>query len=312
MNPDKSRRVAAVVDLGTNAARLALASLDETGRLVSAGRWRELIRLGEGVKATGELSEAAMVRGVETLERFAEIVQREKVTLLDAVGTSALREAANGQDFIARAREAGIPLRVISAEEEARLALAGVRATVANFPDSALVFDIGGGSLELIQTEGRRIARMASVPAGMVFLTERHLTEMPTRSEKVGACEREVRALLDEALSLGLSPQGRPLIGCGGVVALAWFIREGVPAFSGINGTFLDVSEVEHWVSRFAALDRNGRTALPGFEPGREDVALAGLIVVHEILRWAACADFLVSTGGLREGRLMEMLRGET
>ena len=308
MDAAADRPIAAVVDLGTNAARLALASLDENGGLVSRGRWRELIRLGEGVESAGKLSHAAMERGLGTLRRFSEVIEEKKITLLDAVATSALREAANGKEFIAGAQILGIPLRVISAEEEARLALSGVMSTVDDFPETALIFDVGGGSLELIQAEKGSIVQMASVLAGVVYLTERYLTEMPTPHARIERCRRKIREMLQEAENQGMDPLGIPLIGCGGVVALTWFIREGNVGEQGINGVILEATEAEDWIPRFASLDESGRRALPGFEPGREDVALAGLLVVAEILDWTGQKSVQISAGGVREGRLLEML----
>ena len=302
------RPLAAVVDLGTNAARLAMASLGSSGELISQGRWRELIRLGEGLARTGVLSPAAMDRGVATLRRFAALIAERRVDALDAVATSALREAANGGEFLARAGEAGVSLRVISAGEEARLALAGVWASFEPAPPRAAVFDIGGGSLEIILAEEGRPVEAASVRAGVVYLTERHLTAMPTPPEQVEACAGAVREML---AGLPFPPPGEaalPLLGCGGVVALAGFM--GKEGGERINGRMLGLGELEGWISRFARLDFAGRRALPGFEPGREDVALAGLIVAREVLRWSSREVFRVSTGGVREGRLRELLLG--
>ncbi len=299
--------LAAVVDLGTNAARLALATLDGAGRLESRGRWRELVRLGEGVRETGRLSEAAMERGLACLARFAQVIRDHRVDRLDALATSALREARNAEDFIARAARVGVALRVISAEEEARLALAGVFAEGA--PPRALVFDVGGGSLELIRAEGGAIRKMASLPAGVVYLTEHYLKAMPTPEVEVRACADAVDAMLSSAGFAGSELAQVPFVGCGGVVALAWFLIEGVPPGGVLNGLSLPASSFEEWVGRFAALSYAQRRALPGFEPGREDVALAGLVVVRALLRWGHKESFRVSTAGVREGRLLELLR---
>lgn len=310
MGNTSDRPVAAVVDLGTNAARLAMASLDESGRLVSRGRWRELIRLGEGLDATGKLSDTAIERGLDTLKYFSRIIEERGVEILDAVATSALRDASNGEEFIFDAMRSGIPLRVISAEEEARLALSGVVYSLGEFPAMALVFDIGGGSLELIQAKERRISKMVSLPAGVVYLTERYLRDMPTATGDIDECAWAIREILKEASDNGIVPEELPLIGCGGIVALAWFIRRGVAGDEGIAGTILSEEEFGRWISEFGAMDKEMRGALPGFEPGREDVALAGLIIVKEIFRWSGQTTLQVSTGGVREGRLLELLRG--
>lgn len=307
---DPSAPLAAVVDLGTNAARLALAALDGSGRLAPRGRWRELIRLGAGVQETGLLSEAAMERALACLARFSEIIRARRVRLVDAVATSALREARNADAFIARAARLGLPMRVISAEEEARLALAGVLAGQAAAPERALVFDVGGGSLELIFAAGGGVRRMASLPAGVVYLTERHLGRMPTAEAHVQSCAEAVDAMLAGVDCGGAEWAALPFIGCGGVVALAWFLTGGAPPGGGVNGLSLPARLFEEWVGRFARMSCAQRRGLRGFEAGREDVALAGLIVVRAILRWGRKREFSVSTGGVREGRLLELLRG--
>lgn len=316
--------LAAVVDLGTNAARLAVAQMDESGALVSRGRWRELIRLGEGVASSGALSEAAMARGFETLGRFRAIAEKMKVDIFEAVATSALRDASNGEAFVEGARKLGVPLRVISAEEEAELSLAGVMIALeerpgersdeqpdersSERPAESLVFDIGGGSLELTHAMEGKILKILSLPAGVVYLTERHLTEVPTPAAQVAACGDDMSGMLH---ATALAPPPAPLIGCGGTVALAWFVREGKASDLGINGVFLKRCEIESWVDKFAALDMAGRNSLPGFEPGREDIALAGLIVVREIFRWGGYEILRVSTGGVREGLLKKLLLRE-
>ena len=308
-NAESSAPLAAVVDLGTNAARLALATLDDAGRLESRGRWRELIRLGEGVRETGFLSESAMERGLECLSRFAQIIREHRVTLVDALATSALREAQNADVFIARALELGIAMRVIPPEEEARLALAGVFAGEGYRPEHALVFDVGGGSLEVILSERGEVREMVSLPAGVVYLTERYLKTMPTPDEQVQACSLAVEEMLAD-VDFGEEALAEiPFIGCGGVVALAWFVTEGAPPGGRIDGLSLPGTFFDEWVERFAGLTYEQRRELRGFESGREDVALAGLIVVRALLRWGRKMELGVSTGGVREGRLGELLK---
>ena len=306
---ESSAPLAAVVDLGTNAARLAIATLDDAGKLESRGRWRELIRLGEGVRETGVLSESAMERGLACLSRFAQIIGEHRVDHIDALATSALREAKNAEEFLARALQLGIAMRVIPAEEEARLALKGVFAGEAHRPERALVFDVGGGSLEVILSVNGEIREMASLPAGVVYLTERYLTTMPTPDEQVQACSEAVEKML-AAIDFGEAELAEfPFIGAGGVVALAWFVTEGAPAGGRVDGLSLPGAFFEEWVNRFAALTYEQRRYLSGFESGREDVALAGLIVVRALLRWGRKKELGVSTGGVREGRLLELLQ---
>ncbi len=309
LRPDASAPLAAVVDLGTNAARLALATLDDAGRLESRGRWRELIRLGEGVHETGQLSESAMERGLACLSRFTQIIRENRVNIVDALATSALREAQNADVFIARASQLGIAMRVIPPEEEARLALAGVFAEEACKPERALVFDVGGGSLEVMLSESGEVREMVSLPAGVVYLTEHYLKSMPTPDEQVRACSKAVEEMLADVDFGEAELTELPFIGCGGVVALAWFVTEGAPPGGRVDGLSLPSVFFEVWVGRFAGLTFEQRKELRGFESGREDVALAGLIVVRALLRWGRKKELGVSTGGVREGRLLELLK---
>ena len=150
---------------------------------------------------------------------------------------------------------------------------------------------------------------MVSLPAGVVYLTERYLKTMPTPDEQVQACSEAVEAMLADVDFAGTELTDIPFIGCGGVVALAWFLTEGAPPGGRMDGVSLPNSFFEEWVNRFAGLTYEQRRELAGFEPGREDVALAGLIVVRALLRWGRKKELGVSTGGVREGRLLELLR---
>lgn len=250
-----------------------------------------------------------MERGLACLARFAEIIGEHRVNLIDALATSALREARNSDVFIARALQLGIALRVITPEEEARLALAGVFAGEKVRPERALVFDVGGGSFEVMLGEHDEVREMVSLPAGVVYLTERYLKNMPTPHEQVQACSEAVEAMLADIDFAEAELTEIPFIGCGGVVALAWFLTEGKPPGGGVNGLSLPTSFFEEWVGRFAGFTYEERNGLRGFEMGREDVALAGLIVVRALLRWGRKRKFGISTGGVREGRLLELLK---
>lgn len=300
--------LAAVIDLGTNASRLAIASLDESGRLVYRGRWRELIRLGERLKGAEVLTQQAMARGIQCLRKFAAIIEKQGVDLVDAVATSALREASNSSVFLKEARGLGVPLRVIDAEEEAKYALEGALSGFENPPYQAMVFDVGGGSLELINSKDGVLVEMASLPAGVVYLTERHLRNIPTPLSQAEACAGEIQSMLKASSFSFPADYSVPLYGCGGVVALAKIMCCGREGEEGIDGTTMRDNDVSRWVEKFSALNWENRSALKGFERGREDVALAVLIILRELLRWSKRAEFRVLTRGIPEGVLIERL----
>jgi exopolyphosphatase/guanosine-5'-triphosphate,3'-diphosphate pyrophosphatase len=263
--------------------------------------------LGDGLREAGALTPQAMARGIQCLRKFAAIIESHAVNMVDAVATSALRDASNSDVFLKEARELGVPLRIIDAEEEAKYALAGVLSGIEEPPVQAMVFDVGGGSLELINSNRGVLAETASLPAGIVYLTERYLQNIPTPSSQVEACAGEILSMLKASSFSIPTDESVPIYGCGGVAVLARFMCAGGEGEEGINGMTVPVCDVSKWVEKLSALNWENRSALKGFERGREDVALAGLIVLRELLRWLRKAEFRVFTRGVREGVLIEL-----
>jgi exopolyphosphatase/guanosine-5'-triphosphate,3'-diphosphate pyrophosphatase len=295
---EPTERIAAI-DVGSNTVLLLIADDNPTAGLTIIAEAEDQPRLGAGVSATGQLSQAAMTRALETLERMLELCRAHGVSRIGAVATAAVREAENGAEFVQLVRAHGIPLQTISPETEAALSY---RSAAHHFPgaERTLVADIGGGSLELIGASGARIRLSRSLPLGAVRLTELALP--------LSALRDQIRRALDQSVP-GRDWSGSAVIGSGGTFAnLAAMALEqrgvsGQPA----HGVEISAREVEDLLARLSALSTEERRQVPGLRPERADIIVAGVAVAAELLDWVNASGVKVNGYGLREGLLLEM-----
>jgi exopolyphosphatase/guanosine-5'-triphosphate,3'-diphosphate pyrophosphatase len=304
----------ACVDIGTNSVLLLVAEQAPGGEVRAVVERATITRLGQGVDATGELAPEARARTLRCLESYAEEARRLGASRVLAVGTSAMRDARGGADF---AREAAALLgeapRVISGGEEARLTFRGALSGLRLPPGPALVFDVGGGSTELIVGEvsggSPCIERAASLDVGSVRLTERHLRSDPPLPSEVEALRVEV----DRLLTAFPPAPGASLVGVAGTVTTLAAVARGVVPYDGarVHGLDLAASEVESLTHRLASLPVAERRELPGLEPKRADVIAAGALLVERLIRWAGGPRLLVSDRGVRWGLALEAFTGE-
>jgi exopolyphosphatase / guanosine-5'-triphosphate,3'-diphosphate pyrophosphatase len=291
----------AAIDVGSNTLLLTVAEYHPEAGLVVIEEGEDQPRLGAGLSATGQLSEAAIRRALTTLTTMGDVCRRHGVRRIAAVATAAVREARNGAEFVERARALNIPLRIISPETEAALSY---RSAAHHFPGGKrqLVADIGGGSLELIGATNGRVQLSRSLPLGAVRLTE------------LGLPLEKLRDHISRGLSgpLQLSQwAGSTVIGSGGtfttVASMALALR-GSPAGTSVHGTIVPTEEIERLLGTLATLSPEKRRLTPGLKPERADIIVAGLAVVAELLKGVAAGDVTVSGFGLRDGLLLEMV----
>jgi exopolyphosphatase/guanosine-5'-triphosphate,3'-diphosphate pyrophosphatase len=294
------RRIA-VCDLGSNSFRLVVFSASEE-------RWRrtdeiyEAVRIGAGLAETGELSEAGIERGLATAEVFAHFCAASGISEIDAVATSAIRDARNADAFLERV---ALPVRVLSTEEEARAGyVAAVNSTT--LADGA-VLDLGGGSMQLVRVASRHPRELQSWPLGAVRMTERFGLGSGRASKKdLRALRDHVERELADApwlTAAGARPSDR-LVGIGGTVRnLATAVQRaaGVPGF-GVQGFVVGRDELGELLARLAALEPSDRSRVPGIKPARADLILAGAAVVHAVLELGDFDRIEVTEAGLREG----------
>jgi exopolyphosphatase/guanosine-5'-triphosphate,3'-diphosphate pyrophosphatase len=285
-------RVAAV-DLGTNTTRLLVADVDDDGRVEAVVRREAITRLGESVDRRRILLPTAIARVRNVLvdyRREAESLGAERVL---AVGTSAVRDADNGEAFLGEVEWSyAFTTRLLSGEEEARLTLEGV-ASDGPLAPRTLVVDIGGGSTELVVAGDPEDETRLSTEAGSVRLTERFLHSDPPHGEELAACEAHVRSLLPR-LAIDHA------IGVAGTVATAAKI-ERAGALS-VHGDRLSRERVGELLDRLAALPLAERERVHGLASARAPVIVAGLVVLHEILVYYDIAELSVSERDLLDG----------
>jgi exopolyphosphatase/guanosine-5'-triphosphate,3'-diphosphate pyrophosphatase len=295
---------AAAVDVGTNSFLLLILERDTDGAERVVLDRSDITRLGQGVDAARRLQPEAIARGLEQLALYRRLIDEHGVSAVRAVGTSALRDAANRDQFITPAAGLGIPVEVISGEREAELAFAAVAAEHAGA--ELLNLDIGGGSTELVQGRSGRIAWRRSLDIGAVRLTDRWgpMADPPTAAE-LACCQ----ALAAEHLTT-VEPTQAMVVGTGGTITTLAAVHHGLTAYDAatVTATRLTPAVVAALIARLAAVPLAERRRIAGLPPKRADVILAGAVLLAEVLGRLRVAEMGVSAGGLRFALAREVL----
>ncbi len=298
----------AVIDLGSNSWRLVVF-------MFAPGAWwrrtdevHETVRIGAGLQASGRLSEEAIARGLETLAVFEHFCTAHELSAdqVHAVATSAIRDASNQEEFLARARAASaLRLEVLSERDEARLGyVAAVNSTT--LTDGA-VLELGGGSMQLIEVQDRRAGRLGSYALGAVRLTERFLPDPGPASKKslarVRAEAREVLGQVD-----WLPEAGGRLVGVGGAVRnLAAAAQRAADQIDiGVQGFVITREALSELIESLAALSAGERGSVPGIKPGRGDIILAAALTIEAVIELGGFDGVEATEAGLREGVFLE------
>jgi exopolyphosphatase/guanosine-5'-triphosphate,3'-diphosphate pyrophosphatase len=316
------RDVCAALDLGTNNCRLLIARRHGQGfHVIDA--FSRIVRLGEGLAATGLLSEPAMARTLAALRICAGKVARSGARRGRYVATEACRRAANCADFLERVRrDTGLAIEIIASSEEARLVVAGCAPLLDPLVRHALVFDIGGGSTELVWLElGADAARPAvlgfvSVPHGVVTLADRYGGRAVTTAI-YDAIVEEVRAALApfeacHQIAPLVAAGGVQLLGSSGTVTTLAGVHLELPRYdrAKVDGSTLEFVEIERASRRLAGLSWEERAAHPCIGEERADLVLAGCAILEAICRLWPVGRLVVADRGVREGILLGFFRG--
>lgn len=318
----QQRRAYAALDLGTNNCRLLIAKPQGDGFLV-IDAFSRIVRLGEGLAASGRLSDAAMDRAVAALAICADKLRHRNVALARSVATEACRRASNGAEFIDRVyRETGIALDIISPSEEARLAVLGCHILLEPGEGPALIFDIGGGSTELalVDTSGPTpdIVDWLSAPWGVVSITEAEPDNHDGIESRMAAYAR-MKARIADSFS-GFAERlarfaGEPvrLLGTSGTVTTLASLYLELPAYDrrAIDGLIVPAADMRAISTRLSAMDQAERSRLPCIGPERADLVVAGCAILEAILDIWPAERLGVADRGIREGILrLLMARG--
>jgi len=309
----------AALDLGTNNCRLLIARPQGAGFAV-VDAFSRIVRLGEGLATSGRLSDAAIERTLAALRVCADKLKRRNVALARSVATEACRRAANGPEFIARVyRETGIALDIITAEEEARLAVLGCHALLEPGDGPALVFDIGGGSTELVLVDSRaevpRILDWHSAPWGVVSLTE--AAGIADGPEARAAIYADMRTRVSEAFAPFVArlrpPRGTPrLLGTSGTVTTLASVHLELPAYdrSVVDGLIMPAQAMREVSRRIAGMSMAERSQVPCIGAERADLVVAGCAILETILDLWPAERLGIADRGIREGILRRLMSG--
>jgi len=301
----------AVVDIGTNSTRLFVAEVSDARVGEVLERHTEITRLGAGVDSDGRLGAEAMERVYSVLEDYGRLIERHGVSDAVAVLTSAVRDAANGEEFASTVRDRwGLEPHVLSGDEEARLTFLG--ATSERDPKDAaptVVIDIGGGSTELVIGKGREMEYHVSNQAGVVRQTERHLRSDPPSDSERDALARDVR----EILLTGVPEPWRGAVShaiavAGTATSMASIAQELEPYDPDkVEGYVLSVSECRSICERLAALTVAERREVRGLHPDRAPTIVAGAIILLETLSLFGLSQVEVSEHDILRGAALDL-----
>ena len=302
----------AVVDVGTNSTRLLVADVADDGRLTEVVRRTKVTRLGDRLDETGVLGEDAMGRVLATLAEYRAIVEEQRAERARAVLTSAVRDAANGDAFLARVRAQhdGLQARVIDGDEEARLTFRGAISELAPTDVPTLVVDVGGGSTELVVGRGDAVSFHVSTQAGVVRHTERHLASDPPAPAELGALAADVRAIYLEAVPAEVRRSARAAIAVGGTATSLGAIDLDLECFSAndSHGHEVTLAACRRILARLAALPEAERRAVRGLHPDRAPPLVAGAVMVVEAVDLFGLDSTVVSDHDILRGAALEMV----
>ena len=297
----------AVIDAGTNSTKFHVAELDLDG-----GAWRTVVdravvtRLGEGLEATGEIGDEPLDRTAHAIAEMADEARGLDVRAIAAVGTAGLRISTNQAEVVEKVRaRSGLSLDVISGEDEGRLAHLAVATGIGLDSGEIVVFDTGGGSSQFTFGHGAIVDERFSLNVGAVRFTEQYGLAQPASADIVAEA---VAAIAAELGRLDGRPRPQAVVAMGGAVTNLAAVRHGLTTYDPevVQGTVLDRAEIDRQIELYRSLDAAGRREIPGLQPARAEVILAGACIVRTIIDKLGCDAVTVSDRGLRHGVLHE------
>ncbi|HQQ76355.1 MAG TPA: Ppx/GppA phosphatase family protein, partial [Thermoanaerobaculia bacterium] len=304
-------KVLAAIDVGSNSIKLLVARRDpdDPGHAFEVLREKEMVRLGQQTLAEGALSEEAMEDGLDCLARYAALARAAGAESIAAVATCAVREAANGGEFVRRARrETGVRLAVISGEEEARLITRAVRADLPPSCDPILVLDIGGGSTEVVVATGEKVLLAESLDLGAVRLTDLFVSSDPLSPHDEKALRKAVRSRLARLEKPVAKARIKTAVGTSGTILAVAEIaavlngREG----AGAGHRSLSRRDLKKVVDLLVSSTLKQKARIGGLDADRADIVTAGAILLQELFRAFGIETLLASERSLRDALVLE------
>ena len=306
----KKSRLAAI-DIGTNSIRCIVVEVDHQGRFTVLDDEKATVRLGENMASTGEISPPAFARAVDAMSRIRKLIDGLKVGEVEAVATSAVRNASNGLELVdILTRELGREIRVISGEEEAELVALSARHNFDMSGKRYIIIDIGGGSVEVMSAVSNHVECCYSLQLGAVLMTDRFLGSDPLKDIQIDKLRHHVRGELKNAFADD-KPIVPTFIGSGGTItALASMVMSmRKQVFSSLHGFEVLRSEIVHLLAMLIRKDIKALRNVPGLNPDRADIIVAGLVVVDEMMKFFEANMMLINERGIREGLIIRCMK---
>lgn len=300
------------IDIGTLTCRLLIADLPVRSSLKELRSERRILRLGEGVDRSKRLNGAPMDRVIQCLKEWRVLIDSYGVDACTTVATSAVRDAANRQEFLDRVKyEVGFEVEVITGEEEARRTMLGIRSGLPAGVSDVLALDIGGGSTEFILDRIGQMPTVRSIDVGVVRLNERILQHDPPTIEEIQQAREWIRKDTEMVMVALPHRAGLTFVGTAGTITSLAAMAQQLPAYepARIHNYRLTLETIVDLEQQLLARTKAARIGLPGLEQNREDVIAAGAIIIRTIMETLGEQECLVSDLGLREGVLLDLAR---
>jgi len=305
----KDQRLAGI-DIGTLTCRLLIADVPANGSLKELHSERRILRLGEGVDQSKRLKAEAIDRVIRCVNDWRKIVEDYAVQRCSAVATSAVRDAANRQEFLDKVKShTGLDVEILTGEEEARRTMLGIRSGLPQGITDVLALDIGGGSTEFIAAQQGQLPVVRSIDLGVVRLSERLLRHDPPTVGEIDQAREWIRRETRTA-SAGLPPSGGfTFVGTAGTITSLAAMAQQLPAYepARIHNYRLALSTIARLEQHLLSRSKAALVGMPGLEKNREDVIAAGTVILRTVMETLGQPECLVSDLGLREGVLIEL-----
>lgn len=303
-------KILAGVDIGTLTCRLLVAEWSPAGHLRELRSERRILLLGQGVDGDRRLRADAMERVIATLKEWRQVIDRCQVEASTVVATSAVRDAANRDEFLNRVkREAGFDVEMITGEEEARRTMLGIRSGLPRGVTDMFALDIGGGSTEFILDQLRKPPIVRSIDVGVVRLGERLLHHDPPKPHEIQQAREWVQKETCAAVAGMSRPIGLAFVGTAGTITSLAAMTQELSTYepARIHNYTLMLEMVRGLEGRLLSRSKSQRVGMPGLEAGREEVIAAGAIILRTVMETLDVTSVLVSDLGLREGVLIDL-----
>ncbi|MEE8328654.1 MAG: Ppx/GppA phosphatase family protein [Thermodesulfovibrionia bacterium] len=308
----------AAIDIGTNTFRLLIAEVQHSAKrnsykIKEIRSDRIITRLGEGVSESGLINKKAMARGLSALKKFGNIISCNRVYKTTALATSALRDAKNSPEFLKKVKEAsGLEIKIISGREEAKKTASGMMTGI-NLPETVLMADIGGGSMELILTRQKRPLLSRSINLGIVHLADKYMINDPPKKKDLAQMEKEIfRKIISITKPFKkLFSKNTVFIGTAGTVTTLAAITLHLTRFNRnkIHNSKIPIKKIRNIFNDISAITRKQRAKYHPFEPARLDIIVPGTFILLKLMETFGFKEVIVSDYGLREGILLDIYR---